>query len=568
MFPANNPPPPDNTFEIGLVLGGTVSAGAYTAGVLDFLTEALDAWDMALEAKDALAPSSKIVLKVVGGASGGGVISAILARVGPYAFPHVNAATHIDSTGNPFYDVWVNQLDVAGMLSTGDLNNNQPLVSVLNVEPIDSAGKMLIQFVGHPLGEAGSNTPATRRWLDSTLSLFLTMTNLRGLPYKIDFNGGAPADPYLQQNFVNHADVVRFELDMRPGVEIPVRPDAFGVSLWRGGGAFVGWDAVAPFGVATGAFPIGFKARELSRPLDHYAYRVITSTDVAGKAETQWLPPDWDALRDDDGNLDPIYNFSCVDGGGTDNSPIELVRTALAGACGRNPRDGKTANRALILIDPFAEKAALGPQSIDSLEDTLLPFVFGLVAEARYSTADLLLAAKNDVFSRFMITARRGEFTGSPALATSGLGAFQGFLCRAFRQHDYLLGRRNAYDFLKNQFALPDANPLFKDWTADQKTKFSSAAGGINYLPVVPLLGTAAVPPQYPVWPAGQLDPSTLSSAIDARIKAVVSALENKDVTSNVLIKAILWPIVAKLESSLSEAVINSIKKSLQDSNL
>jgi hypothetical protein len=273
MFPANNPPPPDNTFEIGLVLGGTVSAGAYTAGVLDFLTEALDAWDMALEAKDALAPSSKIVLKVVGGASGGGVISAILARVGPYAFPHVNAPTNIDSTGNLFYDVWVNQLDVAGMLSTGDLNNNQPLLSVLNVVPIDNAGKMLIQFVGHPLGEAGSNTPATRRWLDSTLSMFLTMTNLRGLPYKIDFNGGAPADPYLQQNFVNHADFVRFELDMRPGVEIPVRPDAFGVSLWRDGDAFVGWDGVAPFGVATGAFPIGFKARDLSRPLDHYAYR-------------------------------------------------------------------------------------------------------------------------------------------------------------------------------------------------------------------------------------------------------------------------------------------------------
>ena len=170
------------------------------------------------------------------------------------------------------------------MLSTGDLNNNQPLLSVLNVVPIDNAGKMLIQFVGHPIGEAGSNTPATRRWLDSTLSMFLTMTNLRGLPYKIDFNAGAPADPYLQQNFVNHADFVRFELDMRPGVEIPVRPDAFGVSLWRDGDAFVGWDGVAPFGVATGAFPIGFKARDLSRPLDQYAYRIITSTDVAGKA--------------------------------------------------------------------------------------------------------------------------------------------------------------------------------------------------------------------------------------------------------------------------------------------
>ena len=30
------------TFEIGLVMAGAVSAGAYTAGVVDFLIEALD----------------------------------------------------------------------------------------------------------------------------------------------------------------------------------------------------------------------------------------------------------------------------------------------------------------------------------------------------------------------------------------------------------------------------------------------------------------------------------------------------------------------------------------------
>ena len=35
---------PVGSFEIALVLGGTVSSGAYTAGVLDFLVEALDAW--------------------------------------------------------------------------------------------------------------------------------------------------------------------------------------------------------------------------------------------------------------------------------------------------------------------------------------------------------------------------------------------------------------------------------------------------------------------------------------------------------------------------------------------
>ena len=35
-----NPPP----FEIGLVMAGAVSAGAYTAGVMDYLLEVLETW--------------------------------------------------------------------------------------------------------------------------------------------------------------------------------------------------------------------------------------------------------------------------------------------------------------------------------------------------------------------------------------------------------------------------------------------------------------------------------------------------------------------------------------------
>ena len=40
-------PSPDNPFEIGLVMAGAISAGAYTAGVVDFLIQALDEWEKA-----------------------------------------------------------------------------------------------------------------------------------------------------------------------------------------------------------------------------------------------------------------------------------------------------------------------------------------------------------------------------------------------------------------------------------------------------------------------------------------------------------------------------------------
>ena len=50
----DDPKVPDETFELALVLGGTVSAGAYTAGALDFLIEALDCWEAARAGGDPL----------------------------------------------------------------------------------------------------------------------------------------------------------------------------------------------------------------------------------------------------------------------------------------------------------------------------------------------------------------------------------------------------------------------------------------------------------------------------------------------------------------------------------
>jgi hypothetical protein len=52
-------------FEFAPVLGGTVSAGAYTAGAVDFLIEALDCLSKAQQEKRA--PQHKVRLKLVAG---------------------------------------------------------------------------------------------------------------------------------------------------------------------------------------------------------------------------------------------------------------------------------------------------------------------------------------------------------------------------------------------------------------------------------------------------------------------------------------------------------------------
>jgi hypothetical protein len=41
----------DREFQIALALSGAISAGAYTAGVFDFLIQALDEWENARTGK-------------------------------------------------------------------------------------------------------------------------------------------------------------------------------------------------------------------------------------------------------------------------------------------------------------------------------------------------------------------------------------------------------------------------------------------------------------------------------------------------------------------------------------
>jgi predicted acylesterase/phospholipase RssA len=104
-------PPAPSTFEFALVLGGTVSAGAFTAGAVDFLIEALDCWTSLRDKSDGSAPRHKVLLKVITGTSGGGVIAAIAARALAYDFPHVVRSTPLPErdTENPFYETWIKE---------------------------------------------------------------------------------------------------------------------------------------------------------------------------------------------------------------------------------------------------------------------------------------------------------------------------------------------------------------------------------------------------------------------------------------------------------------------------
>lgn len=549
-FPDNIPlPEGDQIFELALTLGGTVSVGAYSAGVLDMLFLALDAWSEALDKKNPDAPDHKTILKVMSGASGGAVCAAIASIAAPLEFPHA-LGIEPSTTGNPFFDLWVDTLDVAGMLVNDDIVKNQPLQSLLNVKPLNEGIKHLESFTGQK--------PIQRKWLDGTLATLITVTNLRGVPYALSLGDD-------KEYFVNHGDFARFQVATTPKGADP-RPDSFLVNEIADRGK------LADFAVASGAFPVGFCARQVSQPCGHYAYRVINlpSANPTSPATPQWHEPDWDSMRDSHGNLPEDWDFPCYDGGIIDNEPIELARKALTGQIGRTPRNGADdTKRALILIDPFADPVSLGPKQKGGIMDMIGPFFGSMIAQGRYDTSDLQLALDPDVYSRFMIHARRGVTSGGKAIAGAGLNAFQGFLSRDFRAHDYMLGRLNAYDYLKSQLTLPEGHILFKNWTADQKKKYAVAQkDGSIQLPIIPVMPSIAQPAM-PDWPKGKFDPQSLKKPIAKRVSAVLDALENEEIPGTTLmndgIRAVLWVAKELGEPKLTEAILKTITANLQE---
>jgi len=71
----------NKTFHLGLSMAGAVSAGAYTAGFIDYLLEALNNWEDAKVKEKQIAtgliPMHNVMIDAIGGASAGGMVSMI-----------------------------------------------------------------------------------------------------------------------------------------------------------------------------------------------------------------------------------------------------------------------------------------------------------------------------------------------------------------------------------------------------------------------------------------------------------------------------------------------------------
>ena len=557
---------PDKTFDLALVLGGTVSAGAYTAGTLDLLVQALDAFQAWPKKKH------DVSLRLAAGSSGGAVCAAILGILLNRPFDHVSgtqAALNADGAGpanNMLWNVWVDTLTFLPMLDTDDLATAiqdpppapgapapavQHVPALLNPGPIDTAVRLVV-------GYANQLGPYVQRlWAASPFRVATTVCNLCGVPFSI---AGTPAiGVFNGASYVEHDDYAWFTLpntadgsDSAPGQSLA---NAFALSAKPRDGVTFPYQVLGDYARASGSMPIGLPARPLSRPAEHYLYRPAARVGDDGSVIVDWPAPDWSQLPDVLASDPPVYGFTGVDGGTLNNDPVKVAHDALTGVGRHNPQSAAGANRAMLLIDPLTDQASPLPPVGASLVAAAKALVGTFVGGARYLTSDLALFQNNDVFSRFQLVPSRTDFTGAgmpmdaaptdkdgnplvgeAALAGSDFGALLGWCAREFRVHDFLLGRMNMAAYLRRELILRADNPLFSGWMDDDIRDYALTKDGNRaavgevvdktaiYLPVIPM------PPDnfgvfLPAWPVGALDPSNLKAPLTQRIEALLGHL-------------------------------------------
>ena len=501
------PGPQPGVFEVSLALTGTVSAGAYMAGVLDFLQLALDAWEEA-RAQGADVPRHRVLLRGIAGTSGGSVSAVVF------------AAGLAKAQGEPtaLHQAWVQTLDDGKLLGVPEAP--EPVLSSL----LD--GSALDGVAGSVLASLGSERDAAwRPWASDPFTLRLTMGNITGVPYWFPMDGAAGSrDGYTM---VLHGDYAGYGVS--PAGTGPLPGDAPLTALGGAGGTPAAWAVPVGSAVASAAVPFALSSRRQTFPLALRNARPFLSP-LSPEAFVV-VPPAWPADQ-----ADPYESWN-VDGASVDNEPIDVAREILAGPGGRNEREPALAQRMMIMVAPTVQEGGWSPQPAETFWQQVGVGVPALLNIPRFKASDLVLATLPTVGSRWVIAPRLpagGAFVPPTPIISGGLGAFAGFLHPAFRQHDYELGRYNCQQFLAQVLKAPGANPGFLE------------PGGAGDRPVIPLVGRALAPVAAPVW----LQPGTYTAqdraVFEARLGRRLDYVKDRMLAScapSALERAALWAL-------------------------
>ena len=571
---------PEKIFELGLVMAGAISAGAYTAGVMDFLLQALDAWHRVKQSPEKNVLRHEVRIKALSGASAGGMTAGVLAAaLGRPIEPVDNLQLGVlPNRQNPLYTSWVERVGADKLLTTDDLGGGC-VTSLLNSAVLDAVADEFMKPHGAWV--------CSRPYVDDRLHVFLTLANLNGIPYKIMFKG----EGRYGHQMLLHKDYAHYVLHCG---------DAADSDFWGDSPRFLDgndpgsldWGVFRDAALATGAFPLALAPRLLDRNIKEYDSRYwlvpksikmhvpVQDRMVDMQANWQTVPLDMERV----GYLGARFSHTLnVDGGTFDNEPLELARRCLAGLDLVNPREPDKAHRMVVLIDPFPKDndnplAEIHDMDIVNMSVKLLG---AMKDNARFKPEELELAQEETCYSRFLIgPVRDGAGSGQSPIACGCLGGFSGFLSRKFRQHDFQLGRRNCQLFLWKHFCIPWKaainNPAFKLDDAHQNTlspelREEYRANGVPIIPLMPALhpehGGEVKPLSWGDLALSEQDLTALRGPMLRRIRKLADVLMRRFTANKFQRMCINWLLSSKYEQA-ADTALEKIRDDLRLSGL
>jgi predicted acylesterase/phospholipase RssA len=468
-------PNQDNEFKIGITMAGAISAGAYTAGVMDYLIETLDKWEKAKKNNDPSVPKHNVVIEVLSGASAGGMTAALAAVALQRKFPHITDEIRGNEKNkkygtreNILYDTWVNMGDndlIKKMLDTSDLKSKTGPISILN-------SSFLRTIASTAICQQKGERRDRPNYISDNLDLFVTICDLFGTKYNIKFKVDKRHEMHL------HHDIVHFVLNetgKSSNARIPLK--------WKGkndsedtndtgeenaekGKKYENYDLLKDSAIATGAFPLAFAPKEIQKekievkdnPIFNFTEHKnfdIVGTENSGKKQ----------------------KHLCIDGGLINNEPFGLTRRVL--------KKKECEKSIVIMIDPFPNQTTEKKETKGAINlKKIVELIFNSVkGQLRFNLDDVKEALSADNEEIYMI-APSSKSQRSEPLASGRLGGFSGFFHKEFRKKDFFLGRNNCRSFLRKYFVVSQANHPGL-WTPEAIKRFEWE-GAKGYFPIIP----------------------------------------------------------------------------------
>jgi predicted acylesterase/phospholipase RssA len=223
--------------RLAITIAGAVSLGSYEAGVLYEVLDAIHQHNCVPGTPD----EERIEIDVLTGASAGAMTAAIVAQKMLYA-----ADEFRDPYDNPLYNVWVKQINLVGLLNTtngGSPESESPLRSIFSSNMVEriAAGSLTARY------ESGEVPPrVTHMAAAKSISLGMTLTNLNGVDYGYDMQ---PNGKYI---YTQHEDQLTRVVSVGGTDHREI------------------WEEIRDASVASGAYPLAFRAKELERKRADY----------------------------------------------------------------------------------------------------------------------------------------------------------------------------------------------------------------------------------------------------------------------------------------------------------